>query len=70
MVPPIVAVTVLVVHVTATVETLALAVPLPAVTTHVCAGFAGCVLTVTLYAPLTAFLNVNGTVPVPVIASV
>jgi len=40
-VPPILAVTALVVHATATDVTLAVAVPEPLVTTQVCAGFDG-----------------------------
>jgi hypothetical protein len=50
-----------------TFVTLAVAVPEPFVTVQICVGFVGCVCTVTLYAPVTAVLNVNGTVPVPLI---
>jgi hypothetical protein len=59
--PPIVYVTVVVVHATATFVTFALVVPLPFVTAHVCAGLDGWVSTVTLYAaPLfTGVENVN-----------
>jgi len=64
IVPPIVAVTGLVVHATATVVTLAVAVPLLADAVHVCA--VGCVFTSTSYAPATAVLNVNGTEAPPV----
>ena len=68
--PPIVAVTGFVVQATATVVTLAVAVPVLLVTVHVCAGFVGCVFTSTSYAPVTFVVNVNGTVPVPVTVSV
>src|SRR5208283_3901615 len=47
-----------------------MAVPDPLVTVHVCVGLVGCVCTVTLYAPLTKVLNVNCTVPVPLMVSV
>jgi hypothetical protein len=49
--------------------TFAVAVPVPPVTAHVCAGLVGCVWTVTLYV-LAVFLKVNETVPVPVTGSV
>jgi hypothetical protein len=50
-------------QVTCTLLTLAVAVPEPFVTVQVCAGLLGCADTVTLYAPLTAVLNVNGPFP-------
>jgi hypothetical protein len=54
-----------VVHVTWTLVTFALAVPLPFVTTQFCAGFEGCVRTVTLYAAPLAMAVVNVKVVAP-----
>src|SRR5215469_7715885 len=49
-----------------TLVTGAAAVPVPWVTAQFWAGLAGCVLTVTAYAPVTSDANVNFTLPVPV----
>src|SRR5690348_9401751 len=60
-VPPIVYVVVL--HVTLTLVTFALAVPLPFATLHVCAGLFGWVRTVTLYVVPAASAAVNVKLP-------
>src|SRR5271165_2920799 len=53
-------------HVTVTLVTLAVAVPVPLVTRQVCVGLLGCVRTVTLNVPGTSVGKVNCCVPVPV----
>jgi len=58
------------VQATWTFVTLAEADPEPLLTVHVCVGFVGCVCTVTLYVPFTNVLNVNCTVPAPLMVNV
>ena len=52
-------------HVTATLVTFPVAVPLPLATEQVCTGFVGCVKTVTMYAPPLGIcvLKVNDVAP-------